>query len=258
MRALKTHLREHGIPVRLCALVSRDADHADSIDRSQRRRRRPARAGREARDQGRRRVSLGAALRAISQGAGDRPRCGDGHRRQPRHSSGRSRARCRAASAAASAPSHARATCWRPARSRSSPGRRCSRTDAPISNSRSRCADAVGRDRVIAAVDSRGGHVVIHGWKTALPLTAVDAVRALEPYCDEFLYTHVDKEGLMGGTDFDAILAVKRRDVTPSDGRRRHHDAKGDRRPGRARRRRRRRHGDLHRYAQRRLITSGP
>jgi phosphoribosylformimino-5-aminoimidazole carboxamide ribotide isomerase len=69
--------------------------------------------------------------------------------------------------------------------------------------------DAVGRERVIAAVDSRGGHVVIHGWKTALPLTAADAVRALEPYCDEFLYTHVDKEGLMGGTDFDAILAVK-------------------------------------------------
>jgi len=25
-------------------------------------------------------------------------------------------------------------------------------------------ADAVGADRVIAAVDSRGGHVVIHGW----------------------------------------------------------------------------------------------
>src|SRR4051812_24874396 len=29
-------------------------------------------------------------------------------------------------------------------------------------------ADAVGADRVIAAVDSRNGHVVIHGWKTAL------------------------------------------------------------------------------------------
>jgi len=62
---------------------------------------------------------------------------------------------------------------------------------------------------VIAAVDSRGGHVVIHGWKTALPLTTVDAVRALEPYCDEFLYTHVDAEGLLRGTDMDAILAVK-------------------------------------------------
>ncbi|MBI3492889.1 MAG: 1-(5-phosphoribosyl)-5-[(5-phosphoribosylamino)methylideneamino] imidazole-4-carboxamide isomerase [Acidobacteria bacterium] len=68
---------------------------------------------------------------------------------------------------------------------------------------------AVGRERVIAAVDSRGGRVVIHGWKTVLPLTAVDAVRALEPYCDEFLYTHVDTEGLMGGTNFDAIRAVR-------------------------------------------------
>jgi len=67
----------------------------------------------------------------------------------------------------------------------------------------------VGRAHVIAAVDSRGGRVVIHGWKTTLALTAVDAVRALEPYCDEFLYTHVDTEGLMGGTDIGAIRAVR-------------------------------------------------
>jgi phosphoribosylformimino-5-aminoimidazole carboxamide ribotide isomerase len=70
-------------------------------------------------------------------------------------------------------------------------------------------ADAVGADRVIAAVDSRGGQVVIHGWKTALPLTAVEAVRALEPYCGEFLYTHVDAEGLMGGTSLEAIRAIR-------------------------------------------------
>ena len=70
-------------------------------------------------------------------------------------------------------------------------------------------AEAVGVERVIAAVDSRGGRVVIHGWKTALPLTAVDAVRALEPFCSEFLYTHVDTEGLMGGTDMDAVMAVR-------------------------------------------------
>ena len=71
-------------------------------------------------------------------------------------------------------------------------------------------AAAVGRERVIAAVDSRHGRVVIHGWKTELPLTAAEAVRALEPFCDEFLYTHVDAEGLMGGTNVDAILEVKR------------------------------------------------
>jgi phosphoribosylformimino-5-aminoimidazole carboxamide ribotide isomerase len=82
-------------------------------------------------------------------------------------------------------------------------------------------AEAVGAEHVIAAVDSRGGHVAIHGWKTVLPITAVDAVRALEPYCAEFLYTHVDKEGLMQGTDVDAILAVRRataRRVTAAGG----------------------------------------
>jgi phosphoribosylformimino-5-aminoimidazole carboxamide ribotide isomerase len=82
-------------------------------------------------------------------------------------------------------------------------------------------ADAVGRERVIAAVDSRGGQVVIHGWKTALPLRAVDAVRALEAYCGEFLYTHVDTEGLMGGTDFEAILVIRaatQRRVTAAGG----------------------------------------
>jgi phosphoribosylformimino-5-aminoimidazole carboxamide ribotide isomerase len=71
-------------------------------------------------------------------------------------------------------------------------------------------ADSVGRERVIAAVDSRGGKVVVHGWKTVLPITAVEAVRALEPYCTEFLYTHVDAEGLMQGTNIEAILEVRR------------------------------------------------
>jgi phosphoribosylformimino-5-aminoimidazole carboxamide ribotide isomerase len=82
-------------------------------------------------------------------------------------------------------------------------------------------SEAIGVERVIAAVDSRDGHVVIHGWKTPLPLTAVEAVHALEPYCGEFLYTHVDAEGLMGGTNFDAILAVRRatsRRVTAAGG----------------------------------------
>jgi phosphoribosylformimino-5-aminoimidazole carboxamide ribotide isomerase len=68
--------------------------------------------------------------------------------------------------------------------------------------------DAIGRERIVGSVDSRGGKVVVHGWKTALPLTAAEAVRALEPFCDEFLYTHVDTEGLMRGTNMEAIRAV--------------------------------------------------
>jgi phosphoribosylformimino-5-aminoimidazole carboxamide ribotide isomerase len=82
-------------------------------------------------------------------------------------------------------------------------------------------ADTVGADKVIAAVDSRGGKVVIHGWKTPLPITAIEAVQALEPFCAEFLYTHVDAEGLMGGTNMEAILSVRRatsRRVTAAGG----------------------------------------
>jgi phosphoribosylformimino-5-aminoimidazole carboxamide ribotide isomerase len=70
-------------------------------------------------------------------------------------------------------------------------------------------ADAVGRERVIAAIDAKHGHVAIKGWRETVPLTAADAARALEPFCEEFLYTHVDKEGLMEGTDMDAIRAVR-------------------------------------------------
>jgi phosphoribosylformimino-5-aminoimidazole carboxamide ribotide isomerase len=71
-------------------------------------------------------------------------------------------------------------------------------------------ADGVGAERVIAAVDSKKGQVVIHGWKTPLPVTAAEAAALLSPFCGEFLYTHVDNEGLMKGTDMAAILAVKR------------------------------------------------
>ena len=37
----------------------------------------------------------------------------------------------------------------------------------------------------------------------------MDAVRALEPFCDEFLYTHVDTEGLMGASTWRAVRAVR-------------------------------------------------
>ena len=71
-------------------------------------------------------------------------------------------------------------------------------------------AETFGPERLIAAVDSRGGKVVIHGWRTELDLSPVDAVRALEPFVGGFLYTHVDLEGLMQGTDLAAIERVAR------------------------------------------------
>ena len=70
-------------------------------------------------------------------------------------------------------------------------------------------ATAVGGERVIAAIDSAGGRVVIRGWTEATRLTAVEAAGVFEPFCGEFLYTHVDTEGLMGGIDMDAVRGVR-------------------------------------------------
>lgn len=71
-------------------------------------------------------------------------------------------------------------------------------------------ADAVGPDAVVAAVDARGGSVAVHGWKTLLPVTPVEAVRALAPYVGGFLYTHIDTEGTLTGLDLDVALEVRR------------------------------------------------
>ena len=70
-------------------------------------------------------------------------------------------------------------------------------------------ADRFGPGRLIAAVDARGGRVVVNGWRTQLSITPVDAIRALEPYVGEFLFTNVDVEGLMQGVDRRAITAVR-------------------------------------------------
>jgi phosphoribosylformimino-5-aminoimidazole carboxamide ribotide isomerase len=64
-------------------------------------------------------------------------------------------------------------------------------------------ADAVGPERLIVALDSRGGKVVVKGWQEATEFTAEDVIRRFEPYCSGFLCTYVDKEGLMQGTDLD-------------------------------------------------------
>jgi len=63
--------------------------------------------------------------------------------------------------------------------------------------------DAIGRDRVLIALDSKDGRVVVKGWCESTNLTAEDVLQSLEPYCSGFLCTYVDKEGMMQGTDLD-------------------------------------------------------
>jgi len=71
-------------------------------------------------------------------------------------------------------------------------------------------ADKLPRAALMFALDSRGGHVAIDGWRTQTAVTAFDMIRELEPFCETFLYTHIDTEGLMGGIPMETVHAIRR------------------------------------------------
>ena len=70
-------------------------------------------------------------------------------------------------------------------------------------------SDALGQDRLVFALDSRGGHVAIDGWRTQTGITASEMISALEPFCEGFLYTHIDTEGLMRGISMESVREVR-------------------------------------------------
>jgi phosphoribosylformimino-5-aminoimidazole carboxamide ribotide isomerase len=71
-------------------------------------------------------------------------------------------------------------------------------------------AEAIGASRLIVALDSKGGRIVVKGWRESTSLTAEEALGPLEPYCSGFLCTYVDKEGMMQGTDLDWFRRLRR------------------------------------------------
>jgi phosphoribosylformimino-5-aminoimidazole carboxamide ribonucleotide (ProFAR) isomerase len=82
-------------------------------------------------------------------------------------------------------------------------------------------AAAVGPERLIVALDSKGGKVVVKGWQEATEFTAEEVIQQLEPYCSGFLCTYVDKEGLMQGTDLDwfrRLRAATKHELTAAGG----------------------------------------
>jgi len=62
-----------------------------------------------------------------------------------------------------------------------------------------RAAETLGPQNLTFAIDSRQGKVAIKGWKESTAVDPKDMVRALDPYCGAFLYTHIDTEGTMTG-----------------------------------------------------------
>jgi len=90
--------------------------------------------------------------------------------------------------------------------------------DAPFL---ARLSAAIGKERVIVALDSRHGRIVVKGWRESTRFAAEEMLAALEPYCAGFLCTYVDKEGMLEGTDLDwfrRLRAATRLEITAAGG----------------------------------------
>ncbi|MEO8097119.1 MAG: 1-(5-phosphoribosyl)-5-[(5-phosphoribosylamino)methylideneamino] imidazole-4-carboxamide isomerase [Acidobacteriota bacterium] len=82
-------------------------------------------------------------------------------------------------------------------------------------------AAAVGPERILIALDSKHGKIVVKGWQEATDLTAEEIVGSLERYCGGFLCTYVDKEGMLQGTDLDwfrRLRAATKLELTAAGG----------------------------------------
>ena len=66
-------------------------------------------------------------------------------------------------------------------------------------------SEVLGPEKLVFAIDSRHGRVAIRGWRELTSIRPAEAIRALEPYCAAFLYTHIDTEGLMQGIPANVV-----------------------------------------------------
>jgi phosphoribosylformimino-5-aminoimidazole carboxamide ribotide isomerase len=85
----------------------------------------------------------------------------------------------------------------------------------------SRLARKIGRRRVIVALDTEHGKILVRGWQEKLRLRPDEVIPELEKYASEFLCTYVDAEGTMRGTNlewFRALRRATRRPITAAGG----------------------------------------
>lgn len=82
-------------------------------------------------------------------------------------------------------------------------------------------AARVTPERMVIALDSQNGRIVVKGWQESTELEAARVIGDLEPYCSGFLCTYVDKEGMMQGTDlewFRSLRAATSHEITAAGG----------------------------------------
>ena len=76
-------------------------------------------------------------------------------------------------------------------------------------------------EQLIVALDTRGDTVLSHGWTESTDRRLMERGRALAPFCAEFLFTQVEREGMLAGADLERareLARVTNRPVTVAGG----------------------------------------
>jgi phosphoribosylformimino-5-aminoimidazole carboxamide ribotide isomerase len=93
----------------------------------------------------------------------------------------------------------------------------------------SRLKARLGRRRIVIAVDTAGGRILIRGWQEKLRLRPEDVFSDLARFASEFLCTYVDAEGTMRGTNLSWFRDLRRATplpITAAGGIRSHREVK--------------------------------
>ena len=70
------------------------------------------------------------------------------------------------------------------------------------------CA-AIGKDHVIISVDAINGKIALKGWTETANIDLIEGAKAAEKYASELLFTCVEKEGCMQGTDMNMVRELR-------------------------------------------------
>ena len=68
---------------------------------------------------------------------------------------------------------------------------------------------AIGKDRIIISVDAINGKIAVKGWTETVDIPLVEGAKQAEKFCSELLFTCVEKEGCMQGTNMDYVRALR-------------------------------------------------
>ncbi|MBR5866357.1 MAG: bifunctional phosphoribosyl-AMP cyclohydrolase/phosphoribosyl-ATP diphosphatase HisIE [Spirochaetaceae bacterium] len=68
---------------------------------------------------------------------------------------------------------------------------------------------AIGKQRIIISVDAINGEIAIKGWTETAGIPLIDGAKEAEKYASELLFTCVEREGCMSGTDMNLVKELR-------------------------------------------------